>query len=239
MSDDHDALPGDIAALLRDERSYTDVPGQSRARLAARVAAAVPSFGSIGRPAVAGKVAAAGTAGVIAKIVVTLVLAGGVALVGMQVRGQPSAPRSQPVAAQAVPGPTGGIEIATSRVERADVAPVTGSAAALHALAVPSSAPAITSEASLREEERLLRIAHEALAAGDPEGALAPTAQHAARFPHGALTEERLALRIRALAQLGRNEEATALVVKMRSDYPRSFLLEGAERDVHEGAVAR
>jgi len=86
--------------------------------------------------------------------------------------------------------------------------------------------------ALLVEEQRLLDKARDALARGEPEAALDATAQHAVRFVHGKLTEERMAIRIRALARLGRKDEAQTLLTAMHGRYPHSFLLEGATRDV-------
>ncbi len=78
----------------------------------------------------------------------------------------------------------------------------------------------------------MLDAARDAIVRGEPEGALGPTAIHAARFSRGVLAEERDALRIRALARLGRLEEARALLAQLRAAHPQSFLLEGAAADV-------
>jgi hypothetical protein len=94
------------------------------------------------------------------------------------------------------------------------------------------SFPARASIASLREEQRLLDTARDAIVRGEPEGALVPTASHAARFPRGVLAEERDALRIRALARLGRLDEARESFARFRAAYPHSFLLDGAAADV-------
>ncbi|MBX7077920.1 MAG: hypothetical protein K1X88_01960 [Nannocystaceae bacterium] len=57
------------------------------------------------------------------------------------------------------------------------------------------------------EEAQLVARARKALS-GDPATALQLTKQHAKEFPKGALVEERRALSIRALAALGRMDEA-------------------------------
>jgi pentatricopeptide repeat protein len=93
------------------------------------------------------------------------------------------------------------------------------------------SSPPPSPAASLREEQRLLDLARDAIVRGEPEAALPPTSTHAARFPQGVLSEERDALRIRALARLGRGDEARALLARMRVDHPHSFLLDGAGAD--------
>jgi TolA-binding protein len=110
-----------------------------------------------------------------------------------------------------------------------------------HLPAVPGAAPpppAAASnkneshDASLREEERLLDVARNAIVAGDFQAAVDATLQHAKTFPHGSLAEERDALRIRALAKLGRKEEARSALDRLRSQHPHSFLIEGATIDV-------
>ena len=45
------------------------------------------------------------------------------------------------------------------------------------------------------------------------------------RFPDGRLVEEREALRVQALAQLGRAAEAHEVAARFRRQYPRSMLL--------------
>jgi hypothetical protein len=94
------------------------------------------------------------------------------------------------------------------------------------------SAQDLSPAASLGEERRLLDAARDAIVRGEPETALASTAAHAARFPDGVLSEERDALRIRALARLGKKADAQGLLMSMRAKYPNSFLLEGAATDV-------
>jgi hypothetical protein len=78
----------------------------------------------------------------------------------------------------------------------------------------------------------LLDLAQDAVSRGDPEGAILLTAMHADRFPRGELGPQSDVLRIRALARLGRKEEARAVLAAMRESYPRNFLLEDAAREV-------
>lgn len=59
------------------------------------------------------------------------------------------------------------------------------------------------------EEAKLVARARKQLTS-DPAAALALTKQHAREYPEGALVEERRAISIRALAQLGRMDEARA-----------------------------
>jgi len=71
----------------------------------------------------------------------------------------------------------------------------------------PRAAPS-TGAASLAEETRLLNAAQHELAQKHANGALGLLDEHASRFPGGALAEERTALRVLALCDLGRTVEA-------------------------------
>jgi hypothetical protein len=64
---------------------------------------------------------------------------------------------------------------------------------------------------SLAGESQLLSSAQRALASGDPERALSMLADHAARFPDGALAPERDAARVLALCASGNRVQARAL----------------------------
>ena len=102
-----------------------------------------------------------------------------------------------------------------------------------HTRSTSAPKPNEESAATLEAEHRVLDEAHAAVVAGDYDKALAATAEHAARFPKGMLAEEREAIAIRALARLGRTEEARARLDKLRASHPQSFLLEGATEDVN------
>ncbi len=78
---------------------------------------------------------------------------------------------------------------------------------------------------AVREELRLLWLARAAVARRDFAGALAPLSEHARRFKDGRLTEEREALRVRALAGLGRTSEARQAAHRFEARFPRSVLL--------------
>jgi hypothetical protein len=236
MSGDLDRLPPDVTALLCAERLRVGAPDDGRARLAARLSAAVPAFGALHvspsapppaphlSPALA---SASPVKAGLAKVVLALAIGGGAAVTFLR-PGSSAQPRTDTHA-------TAGTASAGVAVE-----PIATSAAVNEVMSAPPTAPArplpkprsISSEASLLEERRLLDVARDAIVRGEPEGALAPTGAHATRFPHGALAEERDALRIRALARLGRTSEARDLLTTMRAEFPYSFLLEGATNDV-------
>jgi hypothetical protein len=76
-----------------------------------------------------------------------------------------------------------------------------------------------------REELRVLEPARVAVARGEFAKAMRPIAEHARRFKEGRLAEEREALRVKALAGLGRSEEARRAAAAFASRFPRSPLL--------------
>jgi hypothetical protein len=69
-------------------------------------------------------------------------------------------------------------------------------------------APRPEPEADLAQELALIASAKALLASGDARAALAKTAEHARRFPHGSLVDERRLLRMQALCEDGREELA-------------------------------
>jgi hypothetical protein len=78
-------------------------------------------------------------------------------------------------------------------------------------------------------ELKLLRQARANVAAARFSAALGSTAEHERRFPAGRLREERDALRVKALAGLGRSDEARAAAERFGARYPRSVLSPGIE----------
>jgi hypothetical protein len=77
----------------------------------------------------------------------------------------------------------------------------------------------------IRQEVALLSKAQAALSRGRPQEALEALSEHAARFPRGALTEERTATRARTLCALGRRPEAEAELKRMEKINPASAYL--------------
>jgi hypothetical protein len=74
-------------------------------------------------------------------------------------------------------------------------------------------------------ELRLLEPARSSLSRGDYAAALAALGQHRREFPDGQLSQEREALRVRALWGLGQKPAAMAAASAFRKRYPRSPLL--------------
>jgi hypothetical protein len=79
-------------------------------------------------------------------------------------------------------------------------------------------------------ELQLLRSARQDVIGGDFAGALAAIAEHVHRFRHGSLVEEREALRVKALAGLGRHEDAQRAAVQFHARFPHSVFLSTFER---------
>ena len=262
MSGDLDRLPPDIKAMLRAEKVRTIAPVNGRARLAARLGAAVPAFGRAtgSAPACAPpmRVTHGATKAGTAKAIFALALGvGAVALATRQDMQPPTRSTAMETARPHVQMPTATIAVAPPHavgptektaektmekaVEKdcgavaplAAIAPPAGSIRVASSSSSPKhTSPSPTPAASLLDEQRLLDAAHASIVRGEPEAALVATATHAARFPKGTLSEERDALRIRALARLGRKADARALLTAMRATFPKSFLLDGAEADV-------
>jgi hypothetical protein len=76
-----------------------------------------------------------------------------------------------------------------------------------------------------RTELRLLHQARAAVAREDYAAALPPIDEHVRRFKNGRLTEEREALRAKALAGVGRIDEAQRVAEAFRMRFSTSVLL--------------
>jgi hypothetical protein len=124
---------------------------------------------------------------------------------------------------------------ATRAVRPASVAPPSREPAP-QPIPAPEATPGPAPEASRRatasgkpdappEELRLLVRARRANTRGDYLGVLAIAAEHERRHPTGRLSEEREALRIKALVGLKRGSEARQVAGKFRRQFPRSVLL--------------
>jgi hypothetical protein len=85
-----------------------------------------------------------------------------------------------------------------------------------------------------RPEAAILGDASRALRAGDASASLAIVQEHARAYAHGELAEEREALRIRALAALGRVIEARLHAERFHETFPDSV-----HRRVVDDALAR
>jgi hypothetical protein len=251
MIHDLDTLPSDVQALVRTERSRVAMPGDAQGRLAERLAASVVGFGpppTPPPPAPPATLASKGALGAGVKALAGKWMVGlGLAALGAGAAGVAaarrdavvvvSAPRREsfmksatrggvpPVVLEAVPTPA-----------VSEVAPVSRPAASAPARPGAQLGSQASSLANLAEERDLLDTARAAIVRGDPAAALPALDRHGARFPQGVLAEERDALRVRALARLGRGDEARAALARLRQEHPHGVVVEGAAADVSAGA---
>jgi hypothetical protein len=96
------------------------------------------------------------------------------------------------------------------------------SAAAPLPTTAPRAVPSAASEDDLAAEVALLQAAQKAQRAGAPAEALAALAQHARRFPRGALREERMTLQVRAQCDSGNVAAARATMDELAKSAPGS-----------------
>jgi hypothetical protein len=89
---------------------------------------------------------------------------------------------------------------------------------------VPAPASAQPPRSTLVDERVLLDRARRQLASDEPARALVFLEQHAQRFGRGELSEEREAMRINVLVQLGRKDEAIAGGEAFAARFPNSIM---------------
>jgi hypothetical protein len=95
----------------------------------------------------------------------------------------------------------------------------------VEAIVTPASPAAASPAAPGGAAETRRRSARAAVARADFAAALPPVAEHARRFENSQLAEEREALRVSALAGLGRGNEARRAAAAFEARFPRSVLL--------------
>jgi hypothetical protein len=99
------------------------------------------------------------------------------------------------------------------------------------ALRAAASATGRAAEGALEAERAVLDVARTALGRGDGSNALRATAEHARKYPRGALAEEREAMAIQALRLLHRDDEAEARLGRFRGRFPTSLIRPALEAD--------
>lgn len=190
------------------------VPADPRPRRGQRAA---------GAASVAGPIAAVGGVALAAAIALAVTLHGrSGAPAATAPTEQPPAPAAPTPAAQApaAPASTGPAAPAPT----APAAPPPGSAP-LAASRPPTAVPRPVQPdlaSSLRAESELLLRARASLRAGDCVAALAQAERLKARFPAGALAQEREVVAIQALACKGRDAEASARAAAFLQEHPAS-----------------
>jgi hypothetical protein len=229
-------LPPELGELLRAARPLDAAPAETRERLARRVALSVALPAAVGSGAGAVLHTRQGLLSPLAQklfIGVTgLVLGGGIGAATHAALTAPApsvvappaalAPPASSIVAPVVPVAPAAADIPTVSVGDLPPAPPPLVAAARAPAAAPASPAAAAN--GLADERRLLDGARAALSRGEAASAMPPLDEHARRFPHGVLTEEREALAIQALARGGRTREAEERAARFEKAFPGSFM---------------
>jgi len=208
-------LPSEVCALLDCERELSPLPATVRARSLARARAALVA--GVDRRAILVAPRRARRAAVAA---MACILGAAVGAAAYEIRVQLAAPAAPSRAPAVAPAAT----IETAR---------TGTPPRAQALSTSSApiveerraTPAVSHASAGYAELRLLREARAAVAREDCVAALRPIAEHARRFREGRLSEEREALRVKALVGCGRTGDARRAAAAFRARFPRSVLL--------------
>jgi hypothetical protein len=200
---EHDPVPQELAALFEAERTAPAGDARARELVRGRLASIVPV--ASGKAAAGATTFLTGTGKIIAVVAISIGV--GATAIGVARRSEPaSTPRPPRQLVEATP--LGAEPIRDHVATREE--PVT-------AISVPAAVvQAPPSEASL------ITSAWSALSAGDADRALELTNDAERWHPHGALVEEREALRIRAFAKLGRVADVKSAAQKFLSEYPHS-----------------
>jgi TolA-binding protein len=93
----------------------------------------------------------------------------------------------------------------------------------------PPAARRLSASDAYALELRLLQQARAAVASGRFQAALGAISEHERQFPAGRLGEEREALRVKALAGLGRHNEARSAAERFQKRFPDSVLSSSVE----------
>jgi hypothetical protein len=205
-----------VETLLAREREGAPLSAAVRARAIARARAALVAGGSSDVRSNARSHAPGLRWAVAAALVCFAGAAAGA--VGYELRARLTPASDPPPARTAPPLP----------IERAVTLPATPATPATETVSPGPDLrprPRASRGAVARAELALLGRAREAVASGEYAAALPPIAEHVRHFKDGRLAEEREALRVKALAGLGRSDEARRAAVAFRIRFPRSVLL--------------
>jgi len=228
-------LSSEARELLRTARSFDEPSAADAERVHASVLAKVGiAVGAGAALTAATQSIAASPAAVfgitVAKVGAAIVVAGGLVTAGYVALGPPSA---RPVPAMVAPAPPmPAPRVAPSVVNQIESlaveAPTPVPAKTARVRPNPASndraarVPRVT--ADLEGEARLLEQADADLRRGDANAALARLAEHAAKYPAGALREEREGVRVVALCRAGREAEGKAAAERFLARSPHSAL---------------
>ncbi len=140
----------------------------------------------------------------------------------------PRATTPPPISATATTATTAPPQVPTAAPKEdpsAVAAPTAPAPSVTASSAAPLPAASGDRKSDLARERALIDAARSGIAHGNPAAALDAVQRHAAAFPRGQLSEERDALRILALASLGRRDEAARHERSFRARFPESLFL--------------
>ncbi len=223
MSEEFDELPPDVRAFLEPERSIVEPPSASLARMHARLRDAIDAPVSI---------PSRGTGGVRARDVATLgagVLIGVVlGIVGTLLWRPPPVMQPLPVnRAELVSAPLPvGVVGVDARME-SELSPLADDNEHEAARERARPRPRETRSNSHAFERQMLDAARSAITRGHPAEGLTVLERHRHEHPQGVLSEERDALRVRALLELDRIDAAEREAERFFEVYPESLFRSG------------
>ena len=231
MKDSLPPLEADVAELLRAERVIDPVPASEMRRALAATLSRAPT--PLARPG--------WTAPSVLRAV-GIFTAGG--LVGAGLHAELAPPRIQyvterietpapPTPSNAGELPRDGLPPTPASVSAPPPRPIDTTADRT----APGSVAAPRGTDTLAAERALVDVARRALGEADGAAALNALARHEQRFPSGLLQEEREALTVKALAMVGRRDDARARAARFQSKYPRSLFAASVARAVQEEAA--
>jgi TolA-binding protein len=216
----------DLEAVMESGREVPPAPDLVRARLLARARAVIATAETkpplavmvVMRPATRGWRIAVAAA-------VTLALAAAGATAALRARAARS-PEVDPTARRSSEAPL--VPASAPQPPTEQPAPPSASRsrpARLHRSVLPQE--------SYAAELGLLQRAQSDYAGRDYSDALVLVAEHARRFPNGRMAEERDALRVRSLANMGRGDEARRALAAFAKHFPHSALLPRLRQSAH------
>ena len=214
-----DPNPPEIECLFAVERELVPEPDDIRNRAIVRARASLPRNPWMRHPSRNPKARLVTLRGAAVAAVMLSALCAGAFYAGYHIKNRnPAALSSAPVVVPPLPE-TPPVSVTATRENPTLVEP-----RPTKSKAVGSTKSATDGEAYAMEL-RVLQPARQAVARYDFSSALAAISEHQHRFPSGKLTEEREALRVKALLGLGRVAEAQSAGAAFREHFPRSALL--------------
>jgi TolA-binding protein len=220
-------MPEDLRDLLDAERELEAPQADTRERLLERLApllflppGGVPDPAALTGSAATKTIAHAGWR---AKLLVPVLSAalggvGGAATHAYLTRSPPT---------PSAPAPSSKLEATPAQApapKAASVAPAPEAAPPAASLGpTPATPPPPSSAGTLRGERLLLESATAALMRGDPSTALGTLQKHARQYPHGALSEEREVLWVKALRAQGNDAAAETRANDFKRRFPSSL----------------